>query len=429
MVTYQAVNQTNFIRLENVSDNHGKFYRLQLVELVNGDFLCSTNWGRIGSDGTYKNYSFSSEAAARSKAESLIAQKQGRAYRIVGDAFLRWSSKLSKARTPEGRVVSTFDHELQELQTRSQTLVGTFEPVEDNHLATLSFYLLEVTDGRWFIKIKNHTAGAACQIISYLSEVDALRRVEQETREYRERGYRQIQSSALSDDESETNSNILIDNDIEIERNAVAAASEELRSLPVCFDVEERKPQHRLGRASSPEKLITVIKIKSSGRWAVDRYDCALNQHGYSHHDRENLAVERAARDARELQRQGYKEIPLASTSRVAVEQGDRRQALWTEHRFDGSFATVVERVNENPIHEEFVSTSVVVGMRDLIELLKDRLKHYGWSLAADSSIEITWNNPKLQQQIDRDEDLQTLLEELREIVKPKPKSRFTTWL
>ncbi|MEL6853496.1 MAG: WGR domain-containing protein [Cyanobacteria bacterium J06607_13] len=98
MATIPAVNQSNWVRLEYRSGRSNKFYAVQLVELSDGNYLCSTRWGAIGTPGTFKHYSFLSERAAHSKAIAKIEEKCRKGYQFTGTSELHWSSAAAEVR-------------------------------------------------------------------------------------------------------------------------------------------------------------------------------------------------------------------------------------------------------------------------------------------------------------------------------------------
>jgi len=72
----------NTIYLENRSENHFKFYRIEW----NGRLALRTTWGRIGTEGRSKEERFEDEAALRACVDATVQTRLRHGYDIISDS-------------------------------------------------------------------------------------------------------------------------------------------------------------------------------------------------------------------------------------------------------------------------------------------------------------------------------------------------------
>lgn len=61
--------------------NMARFYRVEMLPDLFGDFIVERRWGRIGGRGQYRTASYHSTALAEAAASDLVRAKERRGYR------------------------------------------------------------------------------------------------------------------------------------------------------------------------------------------------------------------------------------------------------------------------------------------------------------------------------------------------------------
>lgn len=69
-----------YLEKRNFELNQYRFYSLNLVQTLFGEWVLIRNWGRIGSDGSKKTECFTSIELARKEALQIIQKKRKRGY-------------------------------------------------------------------------------------------------------------------------------------------------------------------------------------------------------------------------------------------------------------------------------------------------------------------------------------------------------------
>ena len=64
--------------------NMARFYRVEVLPDLFGEFVVERRWGRIGGRGQFRLASYSTTFSAAAAASALVRAKQQRGYRVAG---------------------------------------------------------------------------------------------------------------------------------------------------------------------------------------------------------------------------------------------------------------------------------------------------------------------------------------------------------